>query len=85
MAFGSGSIGGEAARRGLTAAEIVAASHEDVRVEQAKLDAAELRALERAEYYADCPPDRLPATAPRRAADDRGFVGRLRHFRHAAA
>jgi hypothetical protein len=73
MTFGSGSIGGEAARRGLTAAEIAAAGREDVRVEQAKLDEADLQELERAEYY-DHP---LPRIATGRVRADRGFFGRL--------
>ena len=73
MTFGSGSIGGEAARRGLTAAEIAAAGREDVRVEQAKLDEADLQELERAEYY----DDPLPLPAGGRLRGDRGFLGRL--------
>lgn len=66
MTLGSGSIGGEAARRGLTASEIAAAGREAVRVEQAKLDAADLRELERREYYGDPLP--LPAAGRSRGA-----------------
>ena len=69
MTFASG----EAARRGLTAGEIAAADREDGRVEQAKLDEADLRQLERAEYYDDPMP--LPAGDPTPRA--RGFLGRL--------
>lgn len=75
MTFGSGGpIAGEAARRGLTAAEITAAGREEVRVEQAQLDEADLRELERAEYYDDPQPRPVaePAPAPM------GFPARLR-------
>jgi hypothetical protein len=42
MTLGSGSIGAEAARRGLTAAEIGAADREDIRAEQATIDEEDL-------------------------------------------
>ena len=81
MTFGSGSIGAEAARRGLTSAEIAAAGREDVRVEQAKLDEADLQELERAAYY----DDPLPLPAGRRLRGDRGFLGHLRDLLRPAA
>ena len=81
MTFGSGSIGAEAARRGLTAAEIAAAGREDVRVEQAKLDEADLHELERAEYYGDP----APVQEADLAAGSHGFLGRLRDLLHPAA
>jgi hypothetical protein len=81
MTFGSGSIGGEAARRGLTAADIAAAGREDVRVEQAKLDEADLHELERAEYYGEP----VPVPGVDRTRDGRGFLGRLRELLRPAA
>jgi len=60
----------------MTAAEIAAAGREDVRVELARLNAADLHDLERAEYYDDSLP--LRAVEPAPAA--RGFLGRTRAF-----
>jgi hypothetical protein len=60
----------------MTAAEIAAADHEDIRAEQARLDEEDLQEVERAEYYDDPPP--LPAVEPAPAA--RGFFARTRAF-----
>jgi hypothetical protein len=81
MTLGSGSIGAEAARRGLTTAEIAAADREDIRAEQAKLDEEDLQEFERAEYYHDSRPD----AAANRTPVAREFLGRLLDLIHPAA
>jgi hypothetical protein len=74
MTFGSNqSIAGEAIRRALGAPEADAAHQHDVAAEQATLDEAELRELDRADYYperaAEPVPDPVPATEPRTFLD----------------
>jgi hypothetical protein len=71
-----GPIGAEAARRGLTADDIAAADREDVRVEQAKLDEAELQELEHAEYYDE--PTAAPTTSVVPSPASPGIIDRLR-------
>lgn len=70
-----GPIGAEGARRGLTADDIAAADREDVRVEQAKLDEAELQELEHAEYYSE---PAAPSTDVAPAPASPGIIGRIR-------
>jgi hypothetical protein len=65
MPFGPNpSIWGEALRKELTTKERGAADREDLRQEQAILNAAELRDLEGAAYYGDAPTATAPEATP---------------------
>jgi hypothetical protein len=73
MAFGgpNPAITGEAIRRALGPEQEAAAKQQTTSEERAELDVAELRELERAEYYAEAETV-APGSAPRR-----GWLARL--------
>jgi hypothetical protein len=80
MTFGS-PIAGEAIRRTLVATEADAAHQRDVVASQATLDEAELRDLDRAEYYPDHASEPVVHPVPVAplvpAAEPRTFLDRL--------
>lgn len=68
-------IDGEAIRRALTTKQVDAANLQDAIIERAALDEAELRDLERAEYYAEMPTVTTPGPTP--VGSHRSTVDRL--------